>query len=190
MRLEITKLHRELGATMIFVTHDQVEAMTLADKIVVLNRGSIEQVGAPLELYEDPANLFVAGFIGSPKMNFLPATVVPPRDAGTSVEVADLGGAVVSLAGIREPLGPGTKVVLGIRPEGFAIAPDAGAPLDVEAVEHLGSTAFAYARSHAGNLITIQAPEDPGLAADTSLRVTIQRSRALLFDPKNGLRIR
>jgi lactose/L-arabinose transport system ATP-binding protein len=75
MRLEIAKLHKDLGATMIYVTHDQVEAMTLADKIVVLRAGKVEQVGSPLKLYDDPDNAFVAGFIGSPRMNFLPAVV-------------------------------------------------------------------------------------------------------------------
>ncbi len=96
MRIEIAKLHRELGATMVYVTHDQVEAMTLADRIVVLNGGRVEQVGAPMELYRNPVNLFVAGFIGSPKMNFLPARVVARKNDCVEAGLSD--GSVVSLA--------------------------------------------------------------------------------------------
>ena len=130
-RLEIAKLHRQLKATMIYVTHDQVEAMTLADKIVVLNAGAIEQVGSPLELYDRPANLFVAGFIGSPGMNFLEASY----DAG-GVRLKD--GTIVALAK-RLPLVDGAKVTLGIRPE-HVLMSDGGAGLaaDVELVEPTG----------------------------------------------------
>src|SRR5690606_36144836 len=95
MRIEIARLHQELNATMIYVTHDQVEAMTLADKIVVLNAGIVEQVGSPLELYHKPRNMFVAGFIGSPKMNFLPGTIV--SSAGGQAQVRLPSGAVVSV---------------------------------------------------------------------------------------------
>src|ERR671928_298669 len=89
MRIELARLHEELAATMIYVTHDQVEAMTLADKIVVLQAGVVEQAGSPLELYHHPRNLFVAGFIGSPKMNFLPARVVGVDANGTTIELAN-----------------------------------------------------------------------------------------------------
>src|SRR5918998_837483 len=109
-RLEIAKLHRELGATMIYVTHDQVEAMTLASKIVVLNQGRIEQVGAPLDLYHHPKNLFVAGFIGSPQMNFLPGRVVGTGAGGLRVEVADSTIAVPVAPG---GLAIGDEVTLG-----------------------------------------------------------------------------
>ena len=94
MRVEISTLHRDLGNTMIYVTHDQVEAMTMADKIVVLNAGRIEQVGAPLDLYNHPVNRFVAGFIGSPKMNFLDGRISAREDGATMI---DVGGAPVRL---------------------------------------------------------------------------------------------
>src|SRR5690606_35800892 len=115
MRIEIAKLHKKLGATMIYVTHDQVEAMTMADKIVVLRDGRIEQVGSPLELYNHPCNQFVAGFIGSPQMNFIHTTI--SRISPEGMEVALPGG-----ASIRVPVAPGQakvgeKVTLGIRPE-------------------------------------------------------------------------
>jgi lactose/L-arabinose transport system ATP-binding protein len=97
MRLEIAKLHKELGATMIYVTHDQVEAMTLADKIVVLRSGRVEQVGSPLALYDDPDNAFVAGFIGSPRMNFLPAVVESSEDEVLTVRLTDLGDVTVPM---------------------------------------------------------------------------------------------
>ncbi|MEQ9155228.1 MAG: sn-glycerol-3-phosphate ABC transporter ATP-binding protein UgpC, partial [Roseitalea porphyridii] len=119
MRLEIAKLHNDLGATMIYVTHDQVEAMTLADKIVVLRAGRIEQAGAPLDLYADPDNLFVAGFIGSPSMNFLPGEI-------------DAGGGTVALAegprlrNVEDALGghAGRPITLGIRPEHLVLVPE------------------------------------------------------------------
>ena len=116
MRVEIARLHKELGVTMIYVTHDQVEAMTLADKIVVLRAGNIEQIGRPLELYDDPDNQFVAGFVGSPKMNFLRATVVGRDAKGATLEFADQG-----MTRLTQPLaGPvpevGSKVVVGVRP--------------------------------------------------------------------------
>ena len=113
-RLEIAKLHRDLGATMIYVTHDQVEAMTLASKIVVLNHGRIEQVGAPLELYRHPRNLFVAGFIGSPRMNFIKGQVL--RVEGI---IATIGFAGTEAALPVKPgsLKPGDAVTVGIRPE-------------------------------------------------------------------------
>src|SRR5688572_7591846 len=122
MRVEISRLHKELGVTMIYVTHDQVEAMTLADKIVVLNAGRIEQIGRPLELYDDPDNQFVAGFVGSPKMNFLRATVVGWDAKGATLEFADQG-----MTRLVQPLAEaapevGSKVVVGIRAEHFGAA--------------------------------------------------------------------
>src|SRR3954466_8323894 len=115
MRTELARLHRELGTTMIYVTHDQIEAMTMADKIVVLQGGVVEQAGTPLELYHHPRNQFVAGFIGSPKMNFLPAKVTGIEEAGTIVQLAS--GSVVVI-----PVRPGNhrvggEVTLGVRPE-------------------------------------------------------------------------
>jgi lactose/L-arabinose transport system ATP-binding protein len=190
MRLEIAKLHTDLGATMIYVTHDQVEAMTLADKIVVLNRGNIEQVGAPLELYDDPDNLFVAGFIGSPKMNFLKSKVVASDAKGLTLEVADFGNAITHLPNISKAVAPGTELTLGVRPEYFNLAAKDRFELNVQAVEHLGSTIFAYVRSSLDNLITVEVEDDRTLGAGSKLLIGIEPSRALLFDPATGHRIR
>lgn len=119
MRLQIAKLHQELKNTMIYVTHDQVEAMTLADKIVVLRDGNVEQVGSPLALYHNPANLFVAGFIGSPKMNFVPARVAACNGNDAQLEMPD--GQTLTVSLIR-PVNEGESVTVGIRPEHIALA--------------------------------------------------------------------
>jgi multiple sugar transport system ATP-binding protein len=147
MRYEFAKLHEELKTTMIYVTHDQVEAMTLADRIVVLSAGKVEQVGAPIELYERPCNLFVAGFIGSPKMNFLAGEIVAADAAGAQVKLGSgvVLHATVNAAGAK----PGDKVTLGIRPEHLALAGAnaSGAQTltaPVTFVEALGSSTQAY----------------------------------------------
>ncbi|MBM7327077.1 sn-glycerol-3-phosphate ABC transporter ATP-binding protein UgpC, partial [Agrobacterium sp. S2] len=151
MRVEISRLHKQLGTTMIYVTHDQTEAMTLADKIVVLRAGNIEQVGAPLDLYDDPANRFVAGFVGSPKMNFLDATVI--GGGADSVTLAlDSDPAVRLTLPIKERVNEGARVSLGIRPEHFADAGggDADLTVHVDVAEHLGNTSYVYARTEGG----------------------------------------
>ena len=143
-RVEIARLHRLLKATIVYVTHDQIEAMTLADRIVVMNQGCIEQVGKPLDLYYEPANLFVAGFIGSPAMNFFPATV----------ERVDNGTAVVegaSMAPMRLPartLQAGDGLTIGVRPEHLATAGNGAfaAKGVVELVERLGEASYAHVR--------------------------------------------
>jgi multiple sugar transport system ATP-binding protein len=117
MRSEIKRLHRELGATMIYVTHDQIEAMTLADRIVLMNGGLIEQVGAPLDLYERPATRFVAGFLGSPKMNFIPGRIVSDAGGGALLDLGD--GRQIKMSG--NPPGSG-EIILGVRPQHIAIA--------------------------------------------------------------------
>jgi len=143
MRYEFAKLHEDLKTTMIYVTHDQVEAMTLADRIVVLSAGRIEQVGSPLELYEYPDNLFVAGFIGSPRMNFINAEVVEASAAGALVRVGS--GAQLHCQVNAETLQAGEKVTLGIRPEHFRVhATDNVLQATVTFVESLGSTTHAY----------------------------------------------
>ncbi|EQM75105.1 maltose/maltodextrin ABC transporter ATP-binding protein MalK [Stutzerimonas stutzeri] len=123
MRIEISRLHQRLKATMIYVTHDQVEAMTLADKIVVLNAGRIAQVGPPLELYHYPHNQFVAGFIGSPQMNFLPVRAL--RADADSVEVEMPGGSAMRVAVDGRKVNPGDALTLGVRPEHFVDAEQA-----------------------------------------------------------------
>jgi multiple sugar transport system ATP-binding protein len=163
MRLEIADLHRQLGVTTIYVTHDQVEAMTLADKIVVLRLGVIEQIGTPLELYHRPGNLFVAGFIGSPKMNFVPADVT---EAGPEGVRLNLPGGVSVLADVDgSGLRPGDRVTFGIRPEHLTYGeelptnrPEAVAmvPVVVEAIEELGEHHYLYVRLFDRTLVTVR----------------------------------
>src|SRR5262249_50432745 len=130
MRIEIKRLHQRLNATSIFVTHDQIEAMTLADRLVVMNAGRIEQVGAPAEVYRRPASRFVAGFIGSPPMNFVPARVVSPNLLALD------SGHRLGLAGVVGSLPVGSPVVAGFRPEDLRLEPSAEAiPFETEMVE-------------------------------------------------------
>ena len=179
MRYEFAALHERLKTTMIYVTHDQVEAMTLADRIVVLNGGLIEQVGAPMELYDHPANLFVAGFIGSPKMNLIPAEVVKVTadNVGVRIATGDEITAAVDATGAK----PGDKVTLGIRPEHLEIAGSGGAPARITFVETLGHATYAYA-DYAGAALTIQAPGDVSLKTGQDIRLSIPKAQAHLFD--------
>ena len=146
MRYEFAKLHEELRTTMVYVTHDQVEAMTLADRIVVLSAGKVEQVGTPLDLYEQPDNLFVAGFIGSPKMNFLASTVVEASAQEASVRVS--GGDTLRCAVDASAAKPGDKVTLGMRPEHLQASTGGSGEntlaTRVSFVETLGSATVAY----------------------------------------------
>ena len=169
MRVEILKLHRRLGATMVYVTHDQVEAMTLADRIVVLRAGRIEQVGTPLELYREPANRFVAGFIGSPAMNFLDA-----RAAGGRVA---LGAAVVASTPL--PDGPCT---LGIRPEHLARDPDGALAGTVEVFEHLGGESFVHLTLDDGQALVAKLDGDETFRPGQALRLGAAPGRCHVFD--------
>ncbi len=143
MRVEISKLHEQLGNTMVYVTHDQVEAMTMADKIVVLRDGRVEQVGAPLELYHNPVNQFVAGFIGSPRMNFLNAKVLQMDGSKATLELA--GGEQFTMT-LDRPATVGDVLLMGIRPEHLEVdsTSDVNIPLKVDVVEALGGSTFAY----------------------------------------------
>src|SRR5207302_9822793 len=159
MRIELTRLHDVLSATMIYVTHDQVEAMTMANKIVVLQAGLIEQVGSPLELYHHPNNKFVAGFIGSPKMNFLSGTVTGLTGGMVSVRLA--GGGTIDVPVEASRLNGGTEVTLGIRPEHFRVVADGGLLRgEVLVVERLGGETFLHVKTPTGDLLTIQADGD------------------------------
>ena len=174
MRLEIAKLHRTLGATMIYVTHDQVEAMTLADRIVVLKDGRVMQQGTPHELYEKPANLFVAQFIGSPKMNVLPC-----KSNGDGL--LDLSG-----EGIMElPLtGNAAPLQIGARPEHLSlVAPESGhCRGTVEANEYLGGTTSVFVRNPKLGLINVSAPADSAFRIGETVGIHIDSSRSSLFD--------
>ena len=181
MRVEIARLHKEIGATMIYVTHDQVEAMTLADKIVVLRLGRIEQVGAPMELYRDPDNKFVAGFIGSPAMNFLKGTV-----QGGSVDVPALAQTVA--VGAPDAY-TGKPVQVGLRPEHLTIDP-AGNALKVDLVESLGGVSYAYLEAATGERVVVEDRGDERVREGQSVGLTFDPSRLYLFDAETDARIR
>jgi len=182
MRYEFAKLHEDLKTTMIYVTHDQVEAMTLADRIVVLSAGKIEQVGSPLELYEHPDNLFVAGFIGSPAMNFIPATIVAATAAQATVKLAS--GEQLRCEVNAAQAKPGDAVTLGIRPEHFRV--DAGEnriAAQVTFVEQLGSATFAYC-SLPGSDVTLTSELDGQLRLKNgeALTLGVKPAACYLFD--------
>ncbi|MFZ6863655.1 ABC transporter ATP-binding protein [Undibacterium sp. Ji67W] len=162
MRIELSKMHRELQSTMIYVTHDQVEAMTLGQRIAVFNGGVIEQVGTPLALYEHPANLFVAGFLGAPKMNFLSANLLNVTQQGAMVQLAD--GSLLQILVDASGVNVGEKIIVGIRAEhlriGNTLAVDQNQlKVDVNFVEHLGDTCIVYANfPGAENLLAAKFP--------------------------------
>jgi multiple sugar transport system ATP-binding protein len=180
MRLEIAQLHESLATTMVYVTHDQVEAMTLADKIVVLNSGSIEQTGTPLELYHHPVNLFVAGFIGSPKMNFFAVEV---RNAGPSgVNVALPGGKTVNVPVMAEGLRPGDKATLGVRPEHLRPAETGELTGDVVVAERLGGESYFYIRLPGQPLVVAQAEGSDSRRVHDRVTVRIDPATCHLFN--------
>ncbi len=181
MRTEIKALHQRLKTTSVYVTHDQIEAMTMADKIVVMNAGRVEQIGAPLDLYDDPANLFVAGFIGSPAMNFLPGRMARNGD-GLAVAVGD---SVHLPVPAQANVGEGRDVVVGVRPEHFAIAAD-GVPAEVVVVEPTGADTQIFCKL-AGVDVTAVVRERHALEPRTAVRLKPQL--AFLFDPQSGNRL-
>ena len=171
MRVEIARLHREIGATMIYVTHDQVEAMTLADKIVVLRAGRVEQVGRPLDLYHDPDNRFVAGFIGSPAMNFVGAVT----EQG-AVSAPGLGPASVPTS-VALP-GSGAKVSLGLRPQHLALD-TSGNTHRVEMTEALGGVSYIHLTAPTGEKLVVESHSDP--------KVKMGGMTGIRFDPKDAM---
>ena len=184
MRLEIAKLHKQLGATMIYVTHDQVEAMTLADKIVVLRSGHIEQVGSPLELYDNPDNLFVAGFIGSPRMNFLDAVA-----DGRGVTLPQFGNVKVPMT-LQDTIPVGSKLKLGLRPEHFDPNGPVKIDLQIDVVEHLGGTSFGYGGASTEEPITVEMKDGRRVESGAMLKTGFDPARVFLFDASSGKRLR
>jgi multiple sugar transport system ATP-binding protein len=183
MRYELARLHGRLKTTMIYVTPDQVEAMTLADRIVVLSEGRVEQVGAPMEVYRSPENLFVAGFIGSPRMNFLAVKLVEAAPARAKVR---LGPQVLTAAVDARGTPPGSKVTLGVRPEHFHAGAGADAQsLTVRFVESLGGVLYAYgAEPGTEEALVVQLPGDSSVSAGQALAVRIDPASAHLFAPE------
>ena len=187
MRTELTRLHKQLGATMVYVTHDQLEAMTMADRIVVLNGGSVEQVGRPMDIYHRPVNKFVAGFIGSPPMNMLPAKVV--RADGAAVSLSCEGIEPITLA-LDRPAAVGDAVTLGIRPEFFSAMPGQGAvKLTVvpHTVERLGLHTIIHA-ALGGQAITALLNGDPPIQANLPLDLYAGVDQLHLFDSEGWRR--
>ena len=163
MRLELSKLHRSLGATMVFVTHDQTEAMTLADRIVVMHDGNLEQVGTPIEVYNAPRNRFVAGFIGSPKMNFLTARVGGREGDRLRIEVPGMRPGEMLLPVGGSEVQTGDEVVVGVRPE--HLFPGQAAPLALETriefIEQLGGVSYLYAPDHPAGAVVAKHDGSP-----------------------------
>ena len=192
MRSEIKRLHQELGTTMIYVTHDQIEAMTLADRIVLLKEGLIEQAGTPLDLYERPATHFVAGFLGSPQMNFIPATLAA-EGQGTILRLADGAGLPLPNGGRAELSGwTGRGVILGIRPQHFhrdaAGLSGSGAPrfsARVELVQPTGARAFITFPMGDTPVMAELASHDVRQPGET-VELYIDMNRAILIDPETG----
>jgi ABC-type sugar transport system ATPase subunit len=184
MRIEIARLHKQLGATMVYVTHDQVEAMTLADRIVVLRAGRIEQQGSPIELYDNPDNIFVAGFIGSPRMNFLEGTItaINGQDMTVSLTAFDAPALSVRRRGTGGTVGE--KVNVGIRPEHFTPAEAGNTALSAKAqvVEQLGGVSYVYAVGRDGETkVTIQQKGHSRIADGADIAVGIEDNAALAF---------
>jgi multiple sugar transport system ATP-binding protein len=182
MRAEIKELHQRLETTTVYVTHDQIEAMTMADKIVVMNSGNVEQIGAPLDLYDRPANLFVAGFIGSPAMNFLKGSV----RANGALQFEGASGVRLPLA--RAPTGSdGREVIYGVRPEHFTLADD-GADAQVQVIEPTGSELQVVAKLGGEDIIAVFRERHDFKPGDT-IRLKPDPRLVHLFDEPTGERL-
>ena len=181
MRVEISRLHRELGTTIIYVTHDQVEAMTLADKIVVLKEGLIQQVGRPLELYEDPQNIFVAGFIGSPTINFLTGSIVDSK-----LIIPDLESSKIKVSkAISSSM---SELIVGLRPQHLKLIKTGD--LEVEFTEALGDISYVYLKTSSGERVVVESREEKLPLTGSKVGIEANTTSALFFDPKTELRIR
>ena len=185
MRLEIARLRDRLDATMIYVTHDQTEAMTLADRIVVFNQGRIEQIGAPVDIYDAPANMFVAGFIGAPAMNFIPAIVELSQGAGRRVRFGS-----VSLKIDRVPGVPAGPVTFGVRPEHLSVACEAEGDFRgrVEIVEKLGAESLVHLQTDfSTDPVTLRITQNRYLQTGDEVPVRMDRERIHIFGPTGAV---
>ena len=181
MRVELAKLHDQLNATMIYVTHDQTEAMTLANDIVVLDEGIVSQKGSPMELYNNPNNLFVGGFIGSPKMNFISSKIT--SKSGDKTEVDLMGSAKISIPKTSATASEGDSVELGIRPEHLTVnqSGDASWESKVFVVEKLGSGTFLYLEKD-GEPLVVETDGDSNIKVGDTVKVGFDAARCHLFD--------
>jgi len=179
MRVEIKRLQQELGTTSLYVTHDQVEAMTLADRLVVMNDGSVDQIGPPLDLYERPATVFVAGFIGSPAMNLI-AGQLDPRGAA-------IGDLILPLDGRAGE--PDRKVTIGLRPENLELAGDGPILIQTELLERLGADTIVHGRLGDGTALTARASGAVALRLGEPIHLAIAPEHIHLFDADSGRRL-
>ena len=188
MRLEIKRLQRELDVTSIYVTHDQVEAMTLADRLIVMNAGVADQIGTPMDVYERPASVFVAGFIGSPSMNFLAGKVTADR---RSVDLAGTGARRITLPlGIPTTAAAGTPVALGIRPEHLHPDPDGSLEFEIELAEPLGADTLLHGRfGEAQELVTVRQGGHVQAKPGEKRRFKAEPGHLHVFDSQTGKRI-
>jgi multiple sugar transport system ATP-binding protein len=186
MRVEINKLHRRLGATMIFVTHDQVEAMTLADRIVVLRKGVIEQVGTPLEIYNKPANIFVAGFIGSPRMNLMPGRIGRVDGHHAAVDL-DHGQALKT--DFPNPPKPGSTITVGVRPEHLVPVADGEGVLkgEVQITEQLGGETYVYVTLPGGRSVTVEIKGQAGVKPGDAMELAFDGGKFHVFGPDEAV---
>jgi sn-glycerol 3-phosphate transport system ATP-binding protein len=188
VRADIRKLQRRLGVTSLYVTHDQVEAMTLADRLVVMHQGRVAQIATPTEVFERPVNTYVASFIGDPAMNFCPARLAA---GGTAAELD--AGVRIGFADGRRDAPDGTRLLIGIRPQHATLAPDAaaaGLDLAVELVEPLGSETLVHGRLRDGTAFAVRVTGGPGTMTDgTGLRIGLPRDAVHVFDAGSGRRL-
>ena len=184
MRVELAKLHDQLNATMIYVTHDQTEAMTLADDIVVLDEGIVSQKGSPMELYSNPSNLFVGGFIGSPKMNFVDSKILSATNDSTEIDI--FGTSKITIPKTSSISSNGDSVTLGIRPEHLLVNQDGDASWEskVFVVEKLGSGTFLYLEKD-GEPLVVETEGDSNIKVGDTVKVGFTASRCQLFDSSN-----
>jgi len=185
MRVELAKLHDQLNATMIYVTHDQTEAMTLANDIVVLDQGIVSQKGTPMDLYNSPKNLFVAGFIGSPKMNFIESSVISKNSNSSEVDI--LGSGKLSISKAQINISEGDKIIIGIRPEHLEINQISDVVWEgkVFVVEKLGSGTFLYLEKD-GEPLVVQTDGDTKIKVGDTIKVGINSSRCHIFNEKGS----
>ena len=181
MRTEIRELHQRLKTTTVYVTHDQIEAMTMADKIVVMESGHIRQIGTPLELYDRPANRFVASFIGSPAMNMMEGTVT--MEGGPAVRIGETRMPVMTSHGIED----GQRVIYGARPEDMILG-DTGFPVTVSVVEPTGSEMHVISKMDGAEIVSVFRDRPAPTSGDT-IHLAVRSDRVHLFDPETGVRI-
>ena len=181
MRAELAKLHHRLGATMIYVTHDQTEAMTMADRIVVLRAGVIEQVGAPMDLYRYPRNAFVAGFLGSPRMNFLAGKVAALDSVTATIQCA--AGAEVQVSALTGRLSVGDSVMIGIRPEHLLASRAIGALIGkVDVIERLGNLSLLYVTLASGEQVIAESRDDARIKVGQTINLEPSLAAIHVFD--------